>query len=30
MSKTTQNREVANPQTKIHAFCIPDTKSGIV
>jgi hypothetical protein len=30
LNKTTQNCEVVNFQTKIHAFCFPDTKSGIV
>jgi hypothetical protein len=30
LNKTTQIREVADFQTKIHAFCFPDTKSGIV
>jgi len=30
LNKTTQNREVANFQTKIYAFSFLDTKSGIV
>jgi hypothetical protein len=30
LKKTTQNREVVNFRTKIHAFSFPDTKSGIV
>jgi hypothetical protein len=30
MNKTSQNREVANFQAKIHAFGFPDTKLGIV